>query len=188
MTGDQKALSYFSVDSQTCFVRVSRLLTEDNTRDIRYTVGITFLRLEKFCFYSWIMYVSVNRRHVWKSWMEKLSELLLLTGDSNSNWQCQSQPSVFHSNSLCECAPWPFPASVHQPSDRDPSPGVIQHQQYCVYSHGHWPGPEGNHRVWNDRHVPSSELLWRQSHLWKSVPEERPTIWQSPDFILCSEY
>lgn len=52
MTGDQKALSYFSVDSQTCFVRVSRLLTEDNTRDIRYTVSITFLRLEKFCFYS----------------------------------------------------------------------------------------------------------------------------------------
>ena len=40
MTGDQKALNYFSVDSQTCFVRVNRLLTEDTTRDIRYTVSI----------------------------------------------------------------------------------------------------------------------------------------------------
>lgn len=134
------------------------------------------------------MYVSVNRRHVWKSWMEELSELLLLTGDSDSNWQCQSQPSVFHSNSLCECAPWPFPTSVHQPADCDTSPGVVQHQQHRVHSHGNWPGPEGNHRVRNDRHVPSSELLWHQSHLWKSVPEEWSLIWQSTDLILCSEY
>ncbi|KAK3089813.1 hypothetical protein FSP39_006721 [Pinctada imbricata] len=41
MSGDNLALTYFSVDADTCLVRILRPLTDDLSRTVRYTISIT---------------------------------------------------------------------------------------------------------------------------------------------------